>query len=327
MSTDGDDKYAATYGTYQITFDKPGTFYLLADSRRGTPGWFTSDGYTNTGVSIANSRWSHFTHNVWSKEVLANDTVTTGDFYGSYEPLGFAFMPSVVSFPTFTSVQTGDWDTLVTWDDGSGTPAAPPAVANPVEIVAGHVVTVATADADATADSVSVDGVGAELIVESPRILGVTNSVAIGPAGKLSGTGSIVGPDVAIEGTIAAGTSPGTLTIGAGGFGDLSLVAGSTLITEVGDLIAVEGNATIDTTGAGATLTLASPAAPITNPLDTRLKAAGLERGYCHNRGRDLYHRTELRRLRCFRPLRRHVGYPRRYGRRHPGSVCRRLRG
>ena len=76
------------YATYQITFDQPGTFYLLADSRGG----FNTTGYTDTGVDIGYSQWG-LSFNVWSQDVVASQTVTTPGFGGSVEPIGFAFVP------------------------------------------------------------------------------------------------------------------------------------------------------------------------------------------------------------------------------------------
>jgi hypothetical protein len=67
---------------------------------------------------------------------------------------------------------------------------------------------------------------------------------------------------------LAAGSSPGTLTIGDSGVGDLQLLDTSTLKTELGDLVAVEGAVTIAT---GAELALAETlGAWVTDVSDTR---------------------------------------------------------
>ena len=88
------DQIASNNNTYQFTFDQAGTFYLLADNR-GTPAWIASDGYTDTGVNITHSAFTPTAdYNVFSRDVVASQTFTTGVYGGSVEPLAFAFQPS-----------------------------------------------------------------------------------------------------------------------------------------------------------------------------------------------------------------------------------------
>ena len=53
VAVDSDDKLV-TYAMYEITFDQPGTFYLLADFRDTG---FAPTGYTDTGVNIHHSQY------------------------------------------------------------------------------------------------------------------------------------------------------------------------------------------------------------------------------------------------------------------------------
>ena len=87
------DQIVSNDNTYQFTFDQAGTFYLLADNR-GTPAWFGTDGYTDTGVNITHSAFTPTAdYNVFSRTVTASQTFTTGVYSGSVEPLAFAFQP------------------------------------------------------------------------------------------------------------------------------------------------------------------------------------------------------------------------------------------
>jgi len=76
--------------------------------------------------------------------------------------------------------------------------------------------------------------------------LGGSGAVTVGSAGKLGGIGVITGP-VTVAGTLAPGTSPGTLTISS----NLLLVASAALAFELGttsDTVAVSGNLRLDGT-------------------------------------------------------------------------------
>ena len=85
---DGDQVNNGTSSAqYQITFDKPGTFYMLQDSR-STP---STTGYTDTGVDISFTQHGA-AFNVWSQDVIANQTVTT-PLMPAMTMLGFAFQP------------------------------------------------------------------------------------------------------------------------------------------------------------------------------------------------------------------------------------------
>ena len=86
VATQDSDK--TTLAQYQIMFDRPGTFYILSDSR----GTFVTTGYTDTGVDISYTQHGA-AFNVWAQEVSAGQTVTTPVITGGITNGGFAFQP------------------------------------------------------------------------------------------------------------------------------------------------------------------------------------------------------------------------------------------
>ena len=115
VATQDSDK--STAAQYQITFDRPGTFYLLADERASSAifSGFAPLGYSDTGVDISYTQHGA-AFGVWSQDVVASQTVTTPVFSGSVTNIGFAFQPAGGTTPAapeiVSIVKSGDTVTV-----------------------------------------------------------------------------------------------------------------------------------------------------------------------------------------------------------------------